>query len=54
MQNADLLAILYEEDLPRQIYLDGRKHPEESLSPFVGHSSRRLGRRYAGGRHRWI
>ena len=38
MQNQTLLAILYEEDLPRQIYLDGRKHPEESLSPFVGHS----------------
>ena len=38
MQNPSLLAILYEEDLPRQIYLDGRKHPEESLSPFVGHS----------------
>jgi len=38
MQNPTLLAILYEEDLPRQIYLDGRKHPEESLSPFVGHS----------------
>jgi len=38
MQNETVLAILYEEDLPRQIYLDGRKHPEESLSPFVGHS----------------
>lgn len=38
MQNPTLLAFLYEEDLPRQIYLDGRKHPEESLSPFVGHS----------------
>jgi len=38
MQNPTLLAALYEDDLPRQIYLDGRKHPEESLSPFVGHS----------------
>jgi Carboxypeptidase regulatory-like domain len=38
MQNPALLAVLYEEELPRQIYLDGRKHPEESLSPFVGHS----------------
>ncbi|MBZ5611543.1 MAG: carboxypeptidase-like regulatory domain-containing protein [Acidobacteriia bacterium] len=38
MQNSTLLAILYEGELPRQIYLDGRKHPEESLSPFVGHS----------------
>jgi hypothetical protein len=38
MQNPTVLAFLYEEDLPRQIYLDGRKHPEESLSPFVGHS----------------
>jgi len=38
MQNPTVLAILYEDDLPRQIYLDGRKHPEESLSPFVGHS----------------
>jgi hypothetical protein len=38
MQNSILLAILYEIDFPRQIYLDGRKHPEESLSPFVGHS----------------
>lgn len=38
MQNPTLLAMIYEEDLPRQIYLDGRKHPEESLSPFVGHS----------------
>ncbi len=38
MQSATLLAVLYEEELPRQIYLDGRKHPEESLSPFVGHS----------------
>ncbi|MGD0437314.1 MAG: carboxypeptidase-like regulatory domain-containing protein [Bryobacteraceae bacterium] len=38
MQNPTLLAILYQEDLPRQIYLDDRKHPEESLSPFVGHS----------------
>jgi hypothetical protein len=38
MQNQILLAVLYEEDLPRQIYLDGRKHPDESLSPFVGHS----------------
>ena len=38
MQNATVLAFLYEEELPRQIYLDGRKHPEESLSPFIGHS----------------
>ncbi len=38
MQNPILLAVLYEEDLPRQIYLDGRKHPDETLSPFVGHS----------------
>ncbi|HMD48551.1 MAG TPA: carboxypeptidase-like regulatory domain-containing protein [Bryobacteraceae bacterium] len=38
MQNQTVLAFLYEEDLPRQIYLDGRKHPEESLSPFIGHS----------------
>jgi Carboxypeptidase regulatory-like domain len=38
MQNQTILAMLYEEDLPRQIYLDGRKHPEESLSPFIGHS----------------
>jgi len=38
MQNQTVLAFLYEGDLPRQIYLDGRKHPEESLSPFVGHS----------------
>jgi carboxypeptidase family protein len=38
MQNSTVLAFLYEEDLPRQIYLDGRKHPEESLSPYVGHS----------------
>jgi hypothetical protein len=38
MQNPTVLAFLYEEDLPRQLYLDGRKHPEESLSPFVGHS----------------
>lgn len=38
MQNATVLAFLWEGDLPRQIYLDGRKHPDESLSPFVGHS----------------
>ena len=38
MQSPTVLAFLYEEDLPRQIYLDGRKHPEESLSPFIGHS----------------
>ncbi|HYL35278.1 MAG TPA: carboxypeptidase-like regulatory domain-containing protein [Bryobacteraceae bacterium] len=38
MQNPTVLAFLYEDELPRQIYLDGRKHPEESLSPFVGHS----------------
>ena len=38
MQNQTVLAFLFEEDLPRQIYLDGRKHPDESLSPFVGHS----------------
>lgn len=39
MQNETVLAFLYESNLPRQIYLDGRKHPEESLSPFVGHST---------------
>ena len=38
MQNPVVLAFLYEEDLPRQIYLDGRKHPDEPLSPFIGHS----------------
>jgi hypothetical protein len=38
MQNQTVLAFLYESNLPRQIYLDGRKHPEESLSPFIGHS----------------
>lgn len=38
MQNRAVVALLFEQDLPRQIYLDGRKHPEESLSPFVGHS----------------
>jgi len=38
MQNDSVIAFLYEDDLPRQIYLDGRKHPEESLSPFIGHS----------------
>jgi hypothetical protein len=38
MQNATIVALLYEEDLPRLIYLDGRKHPEETLTPFVGHS----------------
>lgn len=38
MQNATVLVFIYEGDLPRQIYLDGRKHPEEPLSPFVGHS----------------
>jgi hypothetical protein len=38
MQNPTVLAFLYEGELPRQIYLDGRKHPEESLSPFIGHS----------------
>jgi len=38
MQSPTILAFLYEEDLPRQIYLDGRKHPEESLSPFIGHA----------------
>jgi hypothetical protein len=38
MQNSTVLAFLYEEELPRQIYLDGRKHPEESLSPYVGHA----------------
>jgi hypothetical protein len=38
MQNKTVMALLYEDDLPRQIYLDGRKHPDESLSPFVGHS----------------
>jgi len=38
MQNQTVLVMVYEEDLPRQIYLDGRKHPEESLSPFIGHS----------------
>jgi len=38
MQNPTLLAFIYEEDLARQIYLDGRKHPEDSLSPFIGHS----------------
>ena len=38
MQNPVVLAFIFEEDLPRQIYLDGRKHPDESLSPFIGHS----------------
>ncbi len=38
MQNPAVLALIYEQDLPRQIYLDGRKHPEEPLAPFVGHS----------------
>ena len=38
MQNATLLAMLFAEDLPREIYLDGRGHPEEPLAPFVGHS----------------
>jgi len=38
MQNQTVLAMLYEEELPRQIYLDGRKHPDEPLSPFIGHS----------------
>jgi Carboxypeptidase regulatory-like domain len=38
MQNSAVVALLFEQDLPRQIYLDGRKHPEEPLSPFVGHS----------------
>jgi hypothetical protein len=38
MQSATIVALLYEEDLPRLIYLDGRKHPEETLTPFVGHS----------------
>jgi hypothetical protein len=38
MQNAAVLVLLFEQDLPRQIYLDGRKHPEEPLAPFVGHS----------------
>lgn len=38
MQSPTVLAFLYEDELPRQVYLDGRKHPDESLSPFVGHS----------------
>ena len=38
MQSPTVLAILYEDELPRQVYLDGRKHPEEPLAPFVGHS----------------
>jgi hypothetical protein len=38
MQSPTVMALLYEDELPRQIYLDGRKHPDESLSPFVGHS----------------
>jgi hypothetical protein len=38
MQNATVMALLFEDELPRQIYLDGRKHPDESISPFVGHS----------------
>lgn len=38
MQNSTLVALLFADDLPREIFLDGRKHPEEPLSPFVGHS----------------
>lgn len=38
MQNKTVLAFIWEDDLPRQVYLDGRKHPDESLSPFIGHS----------------
>ena len=38
MQNSNVVAIMFEDELPRQIYLDGRKHPDEPLSPFVGHS----------------
>jgi hypothetical protein len=38
VQTADIVAIVYEDDMPRQIHLDGRPHPKDWDATFVGHS----------------
>jgi hypothetical protein len=38
LQTASMLAIIYEDELPRQIYLDGRPHPSNWDPTFSGHS----------------
>jgi hypothetical protein len=38
LQTANLLVIIYENELPRQIYLDGRPHPNNWDPTFAGHS----------------
>jgi hypothetical protein len=38
VQTPNILVIVYEGDLPRQIHLDGRPHPKDWDSTYVGHS----------------
>jgi hypothetical protein len=39
VQTPAILAIVYEEDMPRQIHLDGRVHPKDWDPTFLGHST---------------
>jgi hypothetical protein len=38
VETAKILLIIYEEELPRQIHLDGRPHPKDWDSTYDGHS----------------
>jgi hypothetical protein len=38
LQTADLFVIIFEDELPRQIYLDGRHHPNNLDPTYAGHS----------------
>ena len=38
LQTPTLLVMLFEDDVPRQIYLDGRSHPKDFSPTFTGHS----------------
>jgi hypothetical protein len=38
VQTPSILALIYENDIPRQIYLDGRSHPKDWDPTYMGHS----------------